>query len=88
MNTIKEILKKKNINTFEIYSKVICQECNNKNNDEDLCKITRRIDNTVKCYNYERCMQNKCNTCKENKKCWTGITAKRHKPIMRGIANK
>lgn len=35
MNTIKEILKKKNINTFEIYSKVICQECNNKNNDEE-----------------------------------------------------
>ena len=56
MNTIKEILEKKNINTFEIYSKIICQECNNKNNDEDLCKITRRIDNTVKCYNYERCM--------------------------------
>ena len=25
MNTIKEILKKKNINTFEIYSKVICK---------------------------------------------------------------
>ena len=81
MNTIKEILKKKNINTFEIYSKVICQECNNKNNNEDLCKITRRIDNTVKCYNYERCMQNKCNTCKEN-------TAKRHKPIMRGLSKR
>ncbi len=83
MNTIKEILKKKNINTFEIYSKVICQECNNKNNNEDLCKITRRTDNTVKCDNYERCMQNKCKTCKVN--CWEGITAKRHKPIMKNI---
>ena len=88
MNTIEQILKKKNINIFEIYTKAICIDCDNKNNDRDLCKITRRIDNTVKCYNYERCMQNKCKTCKESKKCWTGITAKRHKPIMRGIASK
>ncbi len=84
MNTIGEILKKKNISVYEVYSKVICSDCDNKNNDKDLCKITRRIDNTVKCDNYARCMQNKCKTCKSN--CWNRITAKRQKPIMKGIA--
>jgi hypothetical protein len=83
MNTIEQILKKKNINIFEIYTKAICIDCDNKNNDRDLCKITRKIDNTVKCENYARCMQNKCKTCKVN--CWAGITAKRHKPIMKNI---
>lgn len=83
MNTIEEILKSKNI--YEIYAEKLCINCDNRNNDKDLCKIVRRIDNTVKCENYARCMQNKCNTCKDNKKCWTGITAKRHKPIMNGI---
>lgn len=48
------------------------------------CKITRRIDNTVKCDNYARCMQNKCNTCKDNNKCFT--TARKNKPIMKGIS--
>lgn len=85
MNTIEEILRKKNISIFEIYAKVICPECNNRNNEKDLCRITRRIDNTVKCDNYARCMQNKCNSCKDNKKCWNGITAKRHKSIMKKL---
>lgn len=83
MNTIEEILKSKNI--FEEYKEKLCINCDNRENDRDLCKITRRLDNTVKCDNYARCMQNKCNTCKDNLKCWNGITAKRHKPIMKGI---
>lgn len=83
MNTIEEILKSKN--AFERYAEILCPECENRYNNKDLCKITRRIDNTVKCDNYERCMQNKCNTCKDNKKCWNGVTAKKHKPIMKGI---
>lgn len=81
MNTIQEILKSKNI--YQRYIEEICTNCNNKKNDKDLCKITKKIDNTLKCENYERCMQNKCNTCKAN--CWNGITAKRHKPIMKNI---
>ena len=84
MNTIEEILKSKNI--YKEYVEKLCINCKNKDNELDLCKITKRLDNTVKCDNYERCMQNKCKTCKDNKKCWSGITAKRHKPIMKGIS--
>lgn len=83
MNTIEEILKSKNI--FEEYKEKLCINCDNRNNDLDLCKITRRLDNTVKCDNYARCMQNKCNTCKDNNKCFT--TARKNKPIMKGISN-
>ena len=81
MNTIEEILRSKN--AFERYAEILCPDCNNRHNDKDLCKITRKIDNTVKCDNYSRCMQNKCKTCTDNKKCF--ITAKRHKSIMKGI---
>ena len=82
MNTIEEILRSKN--AFERYAEILCPDCKNRYNEKDLCKITKRIDNTVKCDNYSRCMQNKCNTCKDNKKCWNGVTAKKHKPIMKG----
>ena len=82
MNTIEEILKSKNI--FEEYKEKLCINCDNRDNDLDLCKITRRLDNTVKCDNYARCMQNKCNTCKDNNKCF--ITARKNKPIMKGIS--
>lgn len=85
MNTIEEILKKKNESIFETYVRVICSECDNRDNDKDLCEIRRTQDNTAKCINYSRCMQNKCNTCIDNKKCWNGVTAKKHKPIMKGI---
>lgn len=82
MNTIEEILKSKNI--FEYYVEKLCINCDNRENDRDLCKITRRLDNTVKCDNYARCMQNKCKTCKDNNKCFT--TARKNKPIMKGIS--
>lgn len=68
MNTIGEILKSKN--AFEEYRDNLCVNCNNKYNDKDLCNITRRIDNTVKCDNYSKCMRNKCNTCVNIKKCF------------------
>ncbi|MEE0865524.1 MAG: hypothetical protein U0L98_01805 [Clostridia bacterium] len=82
MNTIEEILRSKNI--FEYYAEKLCVTCNNRYNDKDLCKITKRLDNTVKCDNYERCMTNKCKTCKDEKKCFS-VTAKQNKPIMKGL---
>ena len=85
MNTIEEILRKKNESIFEAYVRVLCPTCDNRDNDKDLCDIRRTQDNTAKCINYSRCMQNKCNTCRDNKNCWNGITAKKHKPIMKGI---
>ena len=55
-------------NSFERYKEEICSKCKNEN--IDLCKITRRVDNTVKCDNYERCLTNKCKTCSNNNKCF------------------
>lgn len=67
-NTIEEILKSKNI--FEYYVEKLCIDCSNKDNTEDLCRITRRIDNTVHCINYSRCMQRKCKDCRDENKCF------------------
>lgn len=69
MNTIGEILRSKKTSE-EIYTEFICSECNNRKNEDDLCKITRRIDGTVKCDSYERCMKNKCNTCSRSIYCF------------------
>jgi len=68
MNTIEEILENKN--TYKRYKEEICPRCINKNNKIDLCKVTRRIDNTVKCINFSKCMKNKCNTCEDEKECF------------------
>lgn len=78
MNTIEEILRKKNESIFETYARVICKECNNRHNDIDLCEIRKTQDNTARCENYSKCMQ-----AEKKKKSWNGITAKRHKPIMK-----
>ena len=67
-NTIEEILKSKNI--YKYYVEKLCVDCTNKDNTDDLCNITRRIDNTVKCDNYERCLTNKCKTCSIYNKCF------------------
>lgn len=56
-NSIREILEKKR------------QDCKNRFNILDLCKITVTKDNKAQCINFERCMQNKCKTCKDNQKC-------------------
>lgn len=56
-NSIREILEKKR------------QECKNRCNILDLCKITSTKDKKEQCINFEKCMQNKCKTCKDNQKC-------------------
>ena len=58
MNTIEEILKKK---------RKECKNCKNRFNALDLCKITVTENNKAQCINFERCMQNKCKTCKDIK---------------------
>lgn len=75
MNTIEEILKSKKQRKlsaetiFDTYKRVLCKECSNRNNDRDLCKITVTLDRKARCYSYEKCMQNKCKTCKDYLKC-------------------
>ena len=73
-NTIEEILKVKTRNKteetiYETYKRELCTRCKNKNNDKDLCNIRVNIKNEAQCVNYERCMKNKCKTCKDNTKC-------------------
>lgn len=74
MNKIHEILKVKTRNKteetiYETYKRELCTQCKNKNNDKDLCRITVTQDRKARCTNYERCMKNKCKTCKDNTKC-------------------
>ncbi len=59
-NTIEEILLNK---------KQECKNCKNRFNILDLCKITVTKDNKAKCLDFEKCMQNKCKTCKSKIKC-------------------
>ena len=59
MNTIEEILK----------NKEQCKTCVNKKNKLDLCHMTINLKNEAQCVNYERCMKNKCKTCKNSEKC-------------------
>lgn len=73
-NTIEEILKVKRRNKteekiYETYKRELCTQCKNKDNDKDLCDIRVNIKNEAQCVNYERCMKNKCKTCKDNEKC-------------------
>ena len=69
-NTIGEILKKKNESIHETYKRVLCSECKNRDNDKDLCEIRVTIDRKAMCVNYEKCMKNKCKTCKDESKCF------------------
>lgn len=74
MNTIEEILKVKRRNKTEeticeTYKRELCARCKNKHNNKDLCKITVTQDRIARCFSYERCMKNKCKTCKDNEKC-------------------
>ena len=74
MNTIEEILKVKRRNKteetiYETYKRELCTQCKNKNNNKDLCKITVTQDKKARCVNYERCMKNKCKTCKKCEEC-------------------
>ena len=69
MNTIEEIINKKNDNIYETYEKEICSECANRSNTKDLCNIVVTIEKKARCINYEKCMKNQCKTCKENLNC-------------------
>lgn len=74
MNKIQEILEVKRRNKteetiYETYKRTLCVECENKYNDKDLCKITVTRDKKARCFNYERCMKNKCKTCKKCEEC-------------------
>lgn len=70
MNTIEEIMKMKNETIYEAYKRILCPECDNKYNEEDLCHIVETMDNRARCVNYKRCMENKCSTCIDNIKCF------------------
>lgn len=70
MNTIEEILKKKNESIYETYRRVLCKDCNNRGNSKDLCRITVTQDRKAKCDSYEKCMKNQCRTCKDEVKCF------------------
>ena len=85
MNTIEEILKKKyiikNESIYETHKREACSICTSKDCPEELHV---KIDGTLKCENFSRCMTNKCKTCKDEKKCFNR-TAKQNKPIMKGL---
>ena len=76
MNTIEEILKNKKRKTlteesiYDTYKRDLCSRCVNRNNDKDLCRITVTLDRKARCTSYEKCMQNKCKTCKDESKCF------------------
>ena len=74
MNKVIEILESKTRNKteetiLETYKRELCSQCKNKNNNKDLCRITVTRDRKARCDSYERCMKNKCKTCKDNEKC-------------------
>ena len=76
MNKISEIIANKKRKTlteesiYETYAREICTRCNNRDNDKDLCRITVTRDREARCVNYDRCMKNKCKTCRNNQKCF------------------
>ena len=72
MNTIEEIMKMKNETIYDAYKRILCPECKNKDEavEKDLCNIVKTMDNGARCINYKRCMENKCNTCIDNIKCF------------------
>lgn len=63
MNTIEEILKKK--------EQEQCKTCANKKNKLDLCHMTINLKNEAQCVNY-KCMTRKCHGCRNEKVCFDG----------------
>lgn len=76
MNTIEEIIKNKKRKTiteesiYDTYKRVLCKDCSNRENKEDLCHITVTLDRKARCYSYEKCMQRECKNCKDESKCF------------------
>ena len=76
MNKIAEIIANKKRKTiteetiYETYKRVLCKECSNRHNNQDLCKIVVNIENKAQCNSYDRCMKNQCHGCKNESKCF------------------
>lgn len=76
MNKISEIIENKKRKTlteetiYETYVRDLCSRCSNRGNKKDLCKITVTRDLKAICYSYDRCIKNKCKTCKDESKCF------------------
>lgn len=51
----------------KIYIKNNCSK--HKNHKKKMQKVTKRHNNSIICFSYERCMKNKCKTCKNSEKC-------------------
>ncbi len=66
---------------YEIYTRLICNNCKNKNNNLNLCEVRRRIDGSLCCCYYDR--EGKIEGYKD--KVRMSVTAKKNKPIMKGI---
>ena len=66
-------------NIFDVFVREICSNCKKRESCQE--ELRRRLDNTVKCYEYER--NNDLNGYKDKKKIF--VTAKKNKPIMKGI---
>ncbi len=66
---------------YDTYQRLICSKCKNKNSKLNLCDIRRKIDGTLCCCYYER--ESKVEGYKDKKR--MSITARRNKPIMKGI---
>ena len=62
--------RKKNETIYETYARVICPDCSNRHNVNDLCEVRVTQDNTAKCMNFKRCMENQCKTCRYREKCF------------------
>lgn len=65
-------------NTYEIFVEEMCINCKDKEKKD--CEIRRRIDGTLYCEPYEREKRPE-----KKKKQYMDITAKKSKPIMKGL---
>ena len=52
---------------YQTYTRTVCSICKNKNCNEEL---RAKIDGSLKCENFERCMKNKCKGCNKEKECF------------------
>lgn len=70
--------RKKNETIYETYARVLCPDCSNKYNTEEVCEISvtedrARKEKIAKCINFKnfkRCMENQCKTCRNRINCF------------------
>lgn len=65
-------------NTYERFTEEMCSNCKDKEKKD--CEIRKRIDGTLYCEPYERASRPE-----KKKKQYMDITAKKSKPIMKGL---